>query len=203
MDKKFLIGIIIVLILIIAVGVFALGSNNAKQDSKLEILTNDELSVGNNFEVQLTDLNNNPIANEVVNVKIGNNSFEITTNNDGKAILKTVNISAGEYAVNVTFAGNDKFNSNSTSQNLILKGNDVEIQSSSSDDFQPTSEQSTVNSSSSSSSSSNNVHYDSQLNVYYDDNGIVVGRDGNSMEAGTKYQDLVDRSNNIKEKGLE
>ncbi len=203
MDKKFLIGTVIVLILIIAVGVFALGSNNAKQDSKLEILTNNELNVGNDFEIQLTDLNNNPIANEVVSVKMGNNSFEITTNNDGKAILKTDNISAGEYDVNVTFAGSDKFNSNSTSQNLVLKGNDVEIQSSSSDDFQSTSEQST-DKSSSSSSSSNNVHYDSQLNVYYDDNGVVVDPDGkHSMEVGSKYQDLVERSKNIGEDGFE
>ena len=204
MDKKFLIGIIIVLILIVAVGVFALGSNNAKQDSKLEILTNAELSVGNDFEVKLTDLNNNPIVNEVVNIKIGNNSFEVTTNNDGKAILKTDNISAGEYSVNVTFAGSDKFNSVSTSQNLILKGKDVEIQSSSNDNSQSTSTQSTEkSSSSSSSSSSDNVHYDSQLNVYYNDEGVVVDPDGkHPMEVGIKYQDLVERGKHIDEDGL-
>lgn len=204
MDKKYLIVLIILAILIIAVGVFALGSNNAKQDSKLEILTNRELTVGDNFEVQLTDLNNAPIANEVVNIKMGNNSFKVTTNNDGKAILKTDNISAGEYSVNVTFEGNDKFNANSASQKLILKGDGVNNQSSSEEISQSTPTQSTNDTSSSSSSSGNNVHYDSNLNVYYDDNGVVVDPDGkHSMEVGSKYQDLVDRGKKIGDNGLE
>ncbi|MBQ7928255.1 MAG: Ig-like domain repeat protein [Methanobrevibacter sp.] len=204
MDKKYLIVLIILVILIIAVGVFALGSNNAKQDSKLEILTNRELTVGDNFEVQLTDLNNAPIANEVVNIKMGNNSFQVTTNNDGKAILKTDNISAGEYSVNVTFGGNDKFNSNSASQKLILKDDGANNQSSSEEVSQSTPTQSTNDSSSSSSSSGNNVHYDSNLNVYYDDNGVVVDPDGkHPMEVGSKYQDLVDRGKNIGDNGLE
>lgn len=204
MDKKYLIVLIILAILIIAVGVFALGSNNAKQDSKLEILTNRELTVGDNFEVQLTDLNNAPIANEVVNIKMGNNSFKVTTNNDGKAILKTDNISAGEYSVNVTFEGNDKFNANSASQKLILKDDGANDQSSSEEVSQSTPTQSTNDTSSSSSSSGNNVHYDSKLNVYYDDSGVVVDPDGkHSMEVGSKYQDLVDRGKNIGDNGLE
>ena len=201
MDNKYLIGIIIALILIVAIGVFAFEPNNAKQDSKLEILTNKELNVGDNFEVQLTDLNNNPIANEIVKINMGNNSFQVTTNNDGKAILKTDNISSGEYAVNVTFDGNDKYYGNSTSQHFILNGNGVEVEVSSSENQQQTSVQTTQ---SSSSSSSDSVHYDSDLNVYYNDEGVVVDPDGkHPSEVGSKYQDLVDRGKNIGDKGLE
>ena len=203
MDWQYLIGIIIVLILIVAVGVFALGSNNAKQDSDIEILTNNELNVGDNFEVLLTDLNNAPISNAAVTIKIGDDNFKVTTNSDGKAILKTDNITAGEYSVNVSFDGNDKFNANSTSQKLILKDSAAENQSSSEGADQSTSAQTTGDSSSSSGSSSN-VHYDSELNVYYNDEGIVVDPDGqHPMEVGSKYQDLVERSRNIGENGLE
>lgn len=202
MDKKYLIGILIVLILIVALGIFALGSGNAKQDSKLQILTNAELSVGDDIEIQLTDLNNVPITNEVVNIKMGNNSFQMTTNNDGKAILKTDNVTSGNYSLNVTFEGNDKFNGNSTFQNLILKGDEVEVESSSNDIEQSTPTQTT--SVSSSSDSNDNVHYDSELNVYYNDEGVVVDPDGkHPMEVGSKYQDLVERGKNIGENGLE
>ncbi len=202
MDKKYLIGIIIVLILIVALGVFSMGSNNAKQDSKLEILTNNQLNVGDNIEIQLTDLNNVPIANEIVNVTMGNNSFQMTTNNDGKVILKTDNISSGNYSLNVAFDGNDKFNGNSTSQKLILKGAEADVESSSSEITQSTPTQTTTDSSS--SESNDNVHYDSELNVYYNDQGVVVDPDGkHPMEVGSKYQDLVERGKHIGEDGLE
>lgn len=201
MNRKYLIGIIIVLILIIALGVFGLGSNNAKQDSKIEILTNNELTVGDNLEVQLTDLNNAPIANEIVSINVGDNKFQVTTNNDGKAILKTDNITSGEYDVNVTFNGNDDFNANSTYQTLVLKDNVVESDSSEEEYYQ---QDSTQTASDYSSNSEDNVHYDSELNVYYNDEGIVVDPDGqHPMEVGSKYQDLVDRANYINENGLE
>ena len=44
-----------------------------------------------------------------------------------------------------------------------------------------------------SSSKSNEIHYDEELNVYYDSNGIVVDPDGKHQQAvGDRYSDLVD-----------
>ena len=55
-----------------------------------------------------------------------------------------------------------------------------------------------------SSSQSNEIHYDEEINVYYDSNGIVVDPDGqHPMEVGKQYSDLVERQEKWKRGELE
>lgn len=59
-----------------------------------------------NFVILLTDIYNNPIADEKVSITIGSKTIKTTTNGNGKATAK-INRNAGTYNVNVNYAGDD------------------------------------------------------------------------------------------------
>ena len=178
MDKKEKI-IIIALIIIIAallVAIVAVLPNLNKSDVNLKIVSNDTIYEGGKLSVKLTDSNNTPIANQTINIKLKyeNGSVEqrsLTSDEKGCVNLKLDN--AGNYTVNCTFEGSDKFKEASVSKQIEVLKQPVQ---------QPTQ----------ASSSSNSIHYDSRLNVYYDSNGIVVDPDGkHPMGVGSRYEDLL------------
>lgn len=114
--NKIIILLVVVLIAIVAVGALFL-TNPMKQDSKIDVITNTTLHTGSAFLVKLTDLNNASIANESLSIVILDNSGNVVlkksvdTNDNGEASLELVNISEGNYSVNITFDGNDEFKS--------------------------------------------------------------------------------------------
>ena len=89
---------------------------------------------------------------------------------------------AGNYTITVNYAGNDKYIGCNATKKITIDKKVVEAE--------PEAQQSTQ---SSSSSSNGGIHYDEEINVYYDDNGVVVDPDGHHPQSvGSNYDDLRD-----------
>lgn len=175
--------IIVIAILGVSIAMTSMPSENAQKNCHLTITSNSSLYEGGNLTVKLSDMDGNGISNQTINITItaqdgtaDNNT--LITNSSGIGILELDN-PAGNYTINCNYAGNENYTSNSTSQNLEIKQKSIETAS----------QQSTQE-----TSSSNDITYDEKLNVYYDNNGIVVDPDGeHPMEVGRPYSDLVER----------
>lgn len=131
MENKNIIIILVVIILVLSaiVGLLFFQAN-AKEQSRIEITSNNTLSKGDSLSVLLTDLNNTPISNGEVNVIITDGEGKVVvnetvkTNSNGNANLE-LNLNKGNYAVNVTFDGNKNYTEDSTTQNLTVKEVDI------------------------------------------------------------------------------
>ena len=181
-NKKIIIAlVVIIIVLAAAVGFVLLNPTHAKEPTKIKITSDKSQYEGGNISVKLTDLNGTAISKEIVNITITNNKGKVVvddvvkTNSKGKADLK-LDLKKGKYDVNVTYGGNENYTGNNTTQKLTIKEEEVveePVQSSSSQ------------------SSSNQLNYDSEINVYYDSNGVVVDPDGQHGQAvGESYSEL-------------
>ena len=127
MEQKNIVIIVLIAIVVLAaaVGVMLLSPYDAKQDTKLDILSNETLYKWSNLTVKLTDINGTGISDETVNVTIkdkngGIYQTSLLTNGSGIGVLE-LNSSAGNYTVNITFEGDDKYNSANATQRLEIK----------------------------------------------------------------------------------
>lgn len=114
MNNKTIIIILVVIIIVLAgiMGAILL-QQNTKEPSELKITSNNTLTEGGNLSIKLTDLNGTPIVNQTINVSIIDkdgsiNHKVVVTNEKGKAILK-IDKNPGNYSINCTFEGNDKY----------------------------------------------------------------------------------------------
>ena len=138
--NKIIITLVILLVVIVAAGVFFLNPGHAKVDSKVVVSSNSTLNDGDNFTIRLTDLNNTPIANQIVNVTIidangGENPQVITTDANGDGSLQLNGLAVGNYTINVTYGGNENYTSCNTTQKLEMKEKVVPSQTSSSSTY--------------------------------------------------------------------
>ena len=185
-NNKVIIALVIILVVMSLAGLFILNPTHAKTDSRVIVTSNSTLYDGDNFVIKLTDLNNTPIANQVVNITIidatgGENHQQVTTDANGDGILPLNGLATTNYTVKIEYGGNDNFTSCNTTQKLRIIEKVVEQASSTS-------------TSSSSQSSSNQINYDAQHNLYYDSNGVIVDPDGqHPMEVGNSYEEVISR----------
>ena len=120
--------IIIILLLVIIIALLAciltVMPNMNKQDVKLAFMSDSTINEGDSIEIQLTDMNGTPLANQSLNVSVtdGNKTdyHSILTNGDGKATLD-IDKSAGDYGVSVKYGGNSNYRQSSISQNVTVK----------------------------------------------------------------------------------
>ena len=120
--------IIIILLLVIIIALLAciltVMPNMNKQDVKLAFMSDSTINEGDSIEIQLTDMNGTPLANQSLNVSVtdGNKTdyHSILTNGDGKATLD-IDKSAGDYGVSVRYSGNSNYRQSSISQNVTVK----------------------------------------------------------------------------------
>lgn len=182
--KKIIILIAIILILVVG-AVFLM--NPSKQDTKINVVTNDTLHMGSSFLVMLADSNNNPIANESLSVKvIDSNSKvivdkQINTNNQGIAALEVDDISSGNYTIEMTFKGNDKYNNCTFTHKLVVEDGStepVQIDTSSQNSTNKSATNTSTSSGSSSSSSDNGAFYSAQSERTYYTGEVDLGPDG-------------------------
>lgn len=131
-DKKIIIGLIIVIIILVAVISFV-NLNPAKINSKITVTSESELSSEDSFTIKLTDINNNPITEQKVNLTIiDSNGTEttkiITTTESGKAKYELNKLEDGNYTVKVKYGGNEKYSECNTTQKIeiINKADDSE-----------------------------------------------------------------------------
>ena len=78
---------------------------------------------GNWFNVTLTDINGNPIANKNVQIAFDGKIFNVCTNDEGKAGLKSNIAKAGTYIYTFAFMGDDGYTAAdlSTSKMTVAK----------------------------------------------------------------------------------
>ncbi len=108
MDTKNIV-IAVIVILIIAVGAFAYISIST-QETKVEIETNDTIQNGDIITVQLKDLYRNGIPNQVIDLKILDDSgwahnYNATTDDTGSGQIQILGLENGNYTAHAKFNG--------------------------------------------------------------------------------------------------
>lgn len=194
-NNKIIIALVVIFIVLLVAGIIILNPGHAKVDSRVIIISNSTLHDGDSFTIKLTDLNNTPIANQVVNITIvdpngAENHQVVTTDVNGEGCLQLNGLATTNYTVNISFGGNDNFTSCNATQKLQMKEKVVEQASNSSNNG----DNSQSSNTDSSSQSSNQINYDAKLNLYYDNDGVIVDPDGNHwMEVGNSYYEVSQR----------
>ena len=154
MDKqKIIIGLIIVIIALAAV-ILVSNLNPAKTDSQITVTSKSELSSNDSYTIKLTDINNNPITGQEVNITItGSNGTKttktITTADSGKAKFKLKELEDGNYTVQAIYGGNEKYSGCNNTQKIEIINK--------AEDAQPTE---SVSETTSASNSNNNEEHD-------------------------------------------
>lgn len=144
MENKNIIIILIAIIVVLAVvaGIMFLQPSNVKEPTKIKITSDKTQFEGGKLSIQLTNLNKTAISKEKVNITITNKKGKIVvnetvkTNSKGKAKLD-LDLKKGKYTVNVTYAGNENYTGNSTTQKLTIKEEVKETASESSYSSEP------------------------------------------------------------------
>ena len=212
MNKNIIIALIIIIVIAI-VGVFAFtqGNNGGKIDTQINIISNATMQNGDEIQFELKDVNGNIIAGEQVNITFtndeNNQTFTVVTDTQGKGYLLLENEAPGDRVVIVKYAGSDKYNGFEAQKSITIEEGASDSTPSASNNEssvstqQNTNQNSTSSSDSSSSSSSNsNLHYDSEYNFYYDDNGVIRGGQSDGMSA-QEVRDAYESGNMIDEEG--
>lgn len=164
----------IIVILVVGISIMVLGPS--KIDTVLT-MDNSTITEGEYIQITLTDVNGTGLANKLIKINLTSENKHIRTsvetNYNGIASLKLDEGDYGEYTVDMIFEGDDEYNPSNFTGMLTVK-----------EKPKPTPQPQQT--------SSNNIHYDSELNLYYNDEGICVDPDGkHPMGAGERYEDLV------------
>lgn len=192
----------IVLIVILAVLALAAAYSMgwfSKADTKLNVLTKDSLSSDEQIKVKLLT-KDKKLASKTVYFKFtdekGNvKDYSVKTKEQGLAELDLKDLDSGNYTVNVTFEGDDKYNPASTSQKLEIKEPVVEEE--------PVYEEPAVSSGSSSSSSDDgywetSMDADFEYHTEYEPDGEFRQYDRSGRLVGSSHdEDQVEVANNV------
>ena len=128
MDNKQIIIILLVVIVALAaaIGFVLFNQATAKEQTIVKITSDSKQTEGGALSVKLTDLSDNPIAKEIVSVKITDKNGKVVvddvvkTDAKGKAKLD-LNLKKGKYDVSVSYGGNENYTGNNTTQKLTIK----------------------------------------------------------------------------------
>ncbi len=124
MDRKQTVIALIIVILIVAIVSFVYVSANS-YNTKIEVTSNDTLKNGDFVSIRLTDEYRNPYSNEVVDIKILDDSgwahkYQVTTDNEGEGSVELMALENGNYTVHCNYNGT-MFNKESRSiTNLMI-----------------------------------------------------------------------------------
>lgn len=216
MNTRNLIIIAILIVLAVIVGIFALTTlqdhgQNGKINTEIEFLGGDTFKSGETVEFILKDADSNAIIGENITILFEENgenqTYSIVTDNDGKGGLTLNNEMPGTYKIYVSYNGSTRFEGCAASKTITIE--EGYYQPSDSDSQESGSGEPIVTNSSAgtslyngNSTSSQNLHYDSQYNFYYDDNGIIRGGQNDGMSADYIREayssgDMVDEEGNL------
>lgn len=207
MNRNLVIAIIVILIIAI-IGIFVFGQGNGKADTQITFLSKDTLKNGDHIEIQLKDASGKAIANQTVNFTYKANGneekYSVNTTNEGKAYLVLYNENPGQHEVTVSFNGTDKLKPcNATKTITIEEGNDAPATSDANSTANTikydNSTNTTQNQGDQGSQGGPILYYDAELNVYYDQYGIVHGgqSDGASIYYLRANPPQIDENGNL------
>lgn len=107
----------------------------------MKITSDNKQTEGGELSIKLTDLSENPISKEIVNVTVKNKKGKVVvddvvkTNSKGKVKLD-LDLKKGKYDVFVSYDGNENFTGDNATQKLTIKEKEVEASSSESSQSQ-------------------------------------------------------------------
>lgn len=90
------------------------------ESTSLSVKSSDTLKDGDAYSVELCDSKGNPIANQNISISFGSNSFNLTTDENGIAVLKINNVPAGEYDVKIQYGGNSHYKNTSAAHHAVI-----------------------------------------------------------------------------------
>ena len=165
MDSRNLLIVAILIIIVVLVAIFAFvlphGNDDGKVATEINFLSPQNLKNGEAVEFQLKDTHGNVIAKDNITIKFEENgqnqTYSIVTDEEGKGSLVLNNENPGTYNVYVFTASNTNSTTGNSSAGTSLYNGQA--------------------------SNSSNLHYDSEYNFYYDDNGIIRGGQDDGMSA--------------------
>ncbi len=214
MNKNIIIIAIIVLIIAV-VGIFAFSlqqGHDEKINTQITFSSPNTLKNGEAVQFTLKDDKGNAIGGENITIIFEENgvnqTYSIITDAEGNGSLVLNNEIPGTYNVYVSYNGSAKYNGCSSSQTITIEEGTSQQSTDTSTQESEASEPAANNSSAGTSlynggsSNSQNLHYDSQYNFYYDDNGIIRGGQNDGMSADyirNSYEsgDMVDEDGNL------
>jgi len=201
MNRNIIIALIIIFLIILA-GIIAFSQFGTKSDSQISFLSNASLKNGQTVEFQLTDTQGNAIANQNLTISFGTNGtyeqYSVITDDSGKGALLLNNEDPGNYEITVNFAGNEQYNECKAGQNITIAASETYeegnlVPSEGSGDYSAEGTQTQE----SQGQASTTANYDSELNVYYDSNGKVIG----GQNDGADYNELKNNPPTVDEEG--
>lgn len=210
MNKNIIIAILIVIIIAV-VAAFALSHPAQTQDGKLNtqvnFLSKDTLKNGEQIEFELKDAQGKAIAGQKVNISYSDKgnvqNYSIITDNNGKGYLTINGEAAGTYDVTINYGGNAQYNGCTAKKTVTVEEgtstqqNTTQTPANSTTSTVKYNNGTSAQSSSSSQSSSSQSYYDADLNVYFDQNGKVIG----GQSAGSNIWDLRNNPQQVDEQG--
>ena len=124
MENKQIIIAAIVIIVIIAIGSFVYISANS-HNTKIEVLSNGTLKNGDFITVLLTDEYRNVYPNEVVDIKVLDDSgwahkYQVTTDEEGQGSAEIITLENGNYTVHCNYNGTLFNKQSKTVTNLVI-----------------------------------------------------------------------------------
>ena len=101
--------IVVIILLIIAIGVFLFIQSNS-HNIQVDVISNSTLKNGDSVEIVLKDEYRNVYPNEVVHIKILDDSgwadnYDVTTDNEGKASVAVSALENGNYTIHTNYNG--------------------------------------------------------------------------------------------------
>jgi hypothetical protein len=215
MNNRNIIIVVIFIVLVVLVGIFAFSmphnNQNEKINTKFDFLSQESLKNGEAVQFILKDVQDKAIPSQNVTITFiedgENQTYSIITDNEGKGSLVLNNEAPGSYEISVFYNGTVTYNGCTAKQKITIEEGTAEVSSDSSSESsssEPVQSNSSAGTSlyNGNSSSSQNLHYDSQYNFYYDDNGIIRGGQSDGMSADyvrNSYEsgDMVDEDGNL------
>lgn len=127
-NKYFLFSLILVLFLSVSC-IYAEDNSTLLEDVNID---SNDVSMyyrnGTRLNVALSDSNDNPVSDAVLQVNVNGQSYARMTNEMGRTSL-AINLNPGKYLANIHFLGNDKFSSSNKTVNIevlpTIYGNDL------------------------------------------------------------------------------
>lgn len=120
MNEKNLVKILAataVILMIVFISVICIDTH---ESTSLTVKSPDTLKDGDSYSVELCDSKGNPIANQDISISFGSNSFNLTTDENGIAVLKINNVPAGEYDVEIQYMGNSHYKNTSAVHHAVI-----------------------------------------------------------------------------------
>ena len=202
MNRNIILAIIaVVLIALAAFLVFSQPSTtDGKINTEITFLNDATLQNGDVITFELKDASGKAIAGQNLTIAYDAGTgtvedYKVITDSDGRGYLALKDEAAGTYDVAVTYDGNDQYNGCSAKLSVTIEEG---ASDEAAEETESNATASTVlyhedtadsDSSQASSSEAHQTYYDPELNLYYDENGIVIG----GQEAGASIYEIRNR----------